>query len=54
MRHIPRVIIEEHNLFLMKPIELEEVDTVVKTMENDKSLRPLGLLPTSSMTARTG
>ena len=38
-QHIPKVITEEHNLMLMKPIELEEVEVVVKQMANDKASR---------------
>ena len=30
LRHIPQVIMEEHNLLLMKPIEMEEVEEAVK------------------------
>ena len=33
---------EEHNFMLMKPIDLEEVEVVVKQMENDKALGPNG------------
>ena len=42
LRHIPRVVTEEHKLLLLKPIKLEEVDTVIKKMENDKAPRPNG------------
>ena len=38
-QHIPKVITEEHNLMLMKPIELEEVEVAVKQMTNDKAPR---------------
>ena len=30
LRHIPKVITNEHNFMLMKPIEMEEVEVVVK------------------------
>ena len=42
LRHIPKVITEEHNLMLMKPIELEEVEVAVKQMANDKAPGPDG------------
>ena len=42
LSHIPKVITKEHKFMLMKPIELEEFDTVVKKMENDKAPRPDG------------
>ena len=35
--HIPKVIIEEHNFMLLKPIEMEEVEAVVKQIANDKA-----------------
>ena len=41
-RHISQVITKEHNLPLMKPIEMEEVKEAVKHMEKDKTPRPDG------------
>ena len=38
MRHIPKVITEEHNFMLMKPIEMEEFEASFKQMVNNKSL----------------
>ena len=42
LSHIPQVITEDHNLLLLKPIDLEEVEDVVKKMSNDKALGPDG------------
>ena len=42
MRHIPKVITEEHNFMLMKPIEMEEVEAYAKQMVDDKAPRPNG------------
>ena len=42
MRHIPKVITEEHNFILMKPIEMEEVEADVKQMIDDKAPGPDG------------
>ena len=42
LRHIPQVITEEHNLLLLKPIEMDEVEEVVKQMAKDKALGPDG------------
>ena len=36
-RHIPKFITEEHNLLLLKQIELQEFDTAIKQMANDKA-----------------
>ena len=35
MQHIPKVIMEEHNFMLLKPIEMEKVEADVKQMAND-------------------
>ena len=37
LRNIPQVITEEHNILLMNPIEMEEVEEVVKQMAKDKA-----------------
>ena len=42
IRHIPQFIIEEHNLLLMKPIKMEEVEEAVKQMVKDKAPGPDG------------
>ena len=42
MRHIPKVITEEHNFMLMKPIEMEEVEADAKQMVDDKAPGPNG------------
>ena len=42
LRHIPQVIMEEHNLLLMKPIEMEEVKEAVKYMDKEKVRGPDG------------
>ena len=39
MRHIPKVITEEHNFMLMKPIDMEEVEAAIKQMVDDKAPR---------------
>ena len=44
MRHIPKVITEEHNFMLMKLIEMEEVEAVIKQMADDKALGPDGFI----------
>ena len=36
--HIPKVITEEHNFMLLKPIEMEKVEEDVKQMVNDKGI----------------
>ena len=38
MWHIPKVIMEEHNFMLLKPIEMEKVEADVKQMANDKGI----------------
>ena len=38
--HISRVITNEHNFMLMKPIEMEEVEAIVKNMADEKALGP--------------
>ena len=35
--HIPRIITQEHNQILMRPVELPELEEVVKQMARDKS-----------------
>jgi hypothetical protein len=42
LRHIPRLVTEEHNINLRKPISLEEVDQVIQEMPNGKSTGPDG------------
>ena len=42
LRHIPRVIENEHNFILMKEIEMDEVEAIVKKMAVDKSPGPDG------------
>ena len=42
MRNIPKVITEEHNFMLMKPIEMEEVEAYAKQMVDDKAPGPDG------------
>ena len=41
-RHIPKIISDDHNHMLGKPIEMEEVEAVIKQMEKDKSPGPDG------------
>jgi hypothetical protein len=42
VRHIPRLITEEHNQNLRNPISLEEVDQAVQEMPNGKAPGPDG------------
>ena len=42
MRHIPQVIMEEHNLLLLKLIDMEEVKEAVKKIMKDKTPGPDG------------
>ena len=42
LQNIPRVITNERNFMIMKPIKMEEVKEVVKQMANDKYLGPNG------------
>ena len=37
-RHIPKIISDEQNHVLGKPIKMEEVEVVIKQMEKDKAL----------------
>ena len=41
-RHIPRIITQEHNQILMRPVEMPELEEVVKQMARDKSPGPDG------------
>ena len=36
-RHIPKIISDEHNHMLGKPIEMEEVEASIKQMAKDKA-----------------
>ena len=42
LRHIPILVVEEHNQNLRKPITPEEVDQAVQEMPNEKAPRPDG------------
>ena len=42
MRHIPRLVVEEHNQNLRKPITPEEVDQAVQEMPNGMAPEPDG------------
>ena len=42
MWHIPKVIMEEQNFMLLKPIEMEEVEANVKQMADGKASGPNG------------
>ena len=54
IRHIPQVITKDHNLLLVKPIEMEEVEEAVKQMAKDKHLDLMDLLRIFSMHVGTG
>ena len=41
-RHIPKIISDEHNHMLGKPIEMVEVEAAMKKMANDKASGPDG------------
>lgn len=41
-RHIPKLIIEEHNQLLLRPIELQEVEAAVYQLKDGKALGPNG------------
>ena len=38
MWHIPKVIMEEHNFMLLKPIDMEKFQAYVKQMVNEKGI----------------
>ena len=42
IKHIPEVIMEEHNILLIKPIEMEEVEEVDNQMAENKAPGPDG------------
>ncbi len=37
LQHIPKIITDDHNFMLMKPIDLEEVEMVVKKITVDNA-----------------
>ena len=53
LEHIYALVTHDQNELLRRPMELVELEEVVKQMKNDKSLDPMALLPTSFMLAGT-
>jgi len=42
LRHIPKLITEEHNILLLKPTSLQEIENVVHQLKAGKALGPYG------------
>ena len=40
LNHIPKVIMVDHNILLMKPIDMDELEAVVKQLAANKAHRP--------------